>query len=243
MLIIPAIDLKDGKVVRLLKGRFDKVSVYSDDPAGIAMRWQKEGAKRLHVVDLDGARTGRLKNIGAIKEIIKSADMLVEVGGGIRSVETAQKLLKAGAGKIVLGTKAALEPKLLGALTRKFEDRILVGIDAKDGFVAVRGWQEKTSIKAIDFARRLEGLGIREIIYTDISRDGTLRGPNIEAIKRLLCATEGILVIASGGVSSLADIKALKALKSPRLSGVIVGKALYEGKLRLRDGIRITNKR
>ncbi|MFH1406841.1 MAG: 1-(5-phosphoribosyl)-5-[(5-phosphoribosylamino)methylideneamino]imidazole-4-carboxamide isomerase [Candidatus Omnitrophota bacterium] len=239
MLIIPAIDIKDGKVVRLLRGEFDKVKVYSDKPALIARRWEKQGAKRLHVVDLDGAKTGKLKNLLIIKQVIKSVDIPVEVGGGVRTLKDAQALLKAGAGKIIVGTKAALEPELLGALVRKYGDKIIVSIDAKDGFVAVRGWVKATDLKAVHFAQRLESLGLREIVYTDISRDGTMKGPNLPAIKTMLEETEELAVIASGGVSCLADIKALKAFKPRRLSGVIIGKALYEGKVKLSAALKV----
>jgi len=237
MLIIPAIDLKDGKCVRLLQGRADAVTVYSDRPDEVAKRWEEMGAKVIHVVDLDGAFSGTQKNIEGIKNIRRAVRVDIEVGGGIRDMERIEMLLSLGIDRVILGTVAIERPELVKEASRRFPGRIIVGIDAKDGLVAVKGWVEITNVKAKELALRMEDYGVWGIIYTDISRDGMLTGPNIEAIREIVEAVN-IPVIASGGVSSLDDIKRLKEIKE--LWGVITGKALYTGAIDLKEAIEIS---
>jgi phosphoribosylformimino-5-aminoimidazole carboxamide ribotide isomerase len=236
MLIIPAIDLKDGRCVRLLQGRADAVTVYSDRPEDVAKRWQELGAKMIHVVDLDGAFSGTQKNIEGIKNIRRAVSVDIEVGGGIRDMERIEMLLGLGINRVILGTVAIERPELVKEASRRFPGRIIVGIDAKDGLVAVKGWVEVTSVKAKELALKMEEYGAWGIIYTDISRDGMLTGPNIEAIREMVEAVN-IPVIASGGVSSIDDIKRLKEIKG--LWGVITGKALYTGAIDLKEAIEI----
>jgi len=234
MLIIPAIDLKDGRCVRLLQGRADAVTVYSDRPEDVAKRWQELGAKVIHVVDLDGAFSGTQKNIEGIKNIRRAVSVDIELGGGIRDMERIEMLLGLGINRVILGTVAIERPELVKEASRRFPGRIIVGIDAKDGLVAVKGWVEVTSVKAKELALKMEEYGAWGIIYTDISRDGMLTGPNIEAIREMVEAVN-IPVIASGGVSSIDDIKRLKEIKG--LWGVITGKALYTGAIDLKEAI------
>jgi len=236
MLVIPAIDLKDGRCVRLLQGRKDAVTIYSDDPVSIARRWASCGAKLLHVVDLDGAFTGSQKNLDAIIKIRQSVSMDIEVGGGIRKLKKIDDLIGIGINRIILGTAVIENPSLLKDACNKYPGRILVGIDAKDGKVAVKGWVEVTSNDAKELARKAEKNGAAGIIYTDISRDGMLTGPNINAMKEMV-ENVNIPVIASGGVSSIEDIKALKEIKN--LWGIITGKAIYSGTIDLREAIKI----
>lgn len=235
MLIIPAIDLKDGKCVRLIQGRMEDVTVYSNNPASMAKHWEDEGAELLHVVDLDGAIEGKPVNLKSIIDIRKAVSIPVEVGGGIRDMETIDKLLSLKIDRVVLGTSAIKNPSFLKDVCRRFPGQILAGIDARDGMVAIKGWKETTETRAIDFARSLEGSGVRAIIFTDIKRDGLLLGPNIKSIKEFTEAVN-LPVIASGGVSSIEDIKAL--MKLP-LEGVIVGKAIYSDSLDLKEAIRM----
>jgi len=236
MIVIPAIDLKDGQCVRLLQGRKDAVTSYSNDPASTARKWEECGAKLLHVVDLDGAFTGSQKNFEAIKKIREAVSMNIEVGGGIRDIRKIDELTETGINRIILGTAAIENPSLLFNACRKYPGRIIVGIDAKAGKVAVKGWVEVTSVDSKELARDAEKIGAAGIIYTDISRDGMLIGPNINAMREMV-ETVNIPVIASGGVSSLEDIKALKEIK--KLWGVITGKAIYSGAVDLREAIKI----
>ncbi|HBO84769.1 MAG: 1-(5-phosphoribosyl)-5-[(5-phosphoribosylamino)methylideneamino]imidazole-4-carboxamide isomerase [Deltaproteobacteria bacterium GWC2_42_11] len=236
MLIIPAIDIKDGKCVRLTQGRMDAETVYSENPADVAKRWESLGAKLIHLVDLDGAVEGIPKNINTIKKIFTSINTPVQIGGGIRDIETIEYYLNFRAvQRIIIGTKAQETPSLVEKACKKFPERIAVGIDAKDGFVATHGWVNITSEKAIDLAKKFENMGVACIIYTDIKKDGMLQGPNMNATKEMANAVK-ISVIASGGVSSLSDIKALKGIK---LEGVIIGKALYSGNIDLEEAIKI----
>ncbi|MCK9431516.1 MAG: 1-(5-phosphoribosyl)-5-[(5-phosphoribosylamino)methylideneamino]imidazole-4-carboxamide isomerase [Candidatus Omnitrophica bacterium] len=234
MLIIPAIDLKGGKVVRLFQGKFDREKVYSSDPVKAAKHWARQGAKFLHIVDLDGAESGKIRNAAAVKNIIRQVGVGVEFGGGVRSMDTISGLLKLGVERVILGTKAADDPAFLKKARNKFGDRIIVSIDAKDGKVLTKGWKSGSARTVSDFAGELKGLGFKQVIYTDVSKDGTLAGPDIAGIKKLLKET-GMGVIASGGVSDLKDLAKLKALKKQGLSAVIVGKALYEGKFTLTE--------
>ncbi len=234
MRIIPAIDIKNGKVVRLFKGRFDKVTEYGSDPVEMARHWQGEGATDLHVVDLDGAESGSRVNESVIKKIVKEIKIPVEVGGGIRTHEVINDYLQAGVTRVILGTKVVDEPSFLREALLTWNDRIAVSLDCWNGFVARRGWVELSAVKGVDLARDFVAMGLKYIIYTDIPRDGTLIGPNIEGLKEMLNVGEA-RVIASGGVKDLGDIRALAALKRSDLYGVIVGKAIYEGTLDLKD--------
>ncbi len=238
MLIIPAIDLKDGKCVRLLQGRADAVTVYSDNPVEVAKKWESLGARLIHIVDLDGAFTGNQRNIESIKEIRRVVTVDIEVGGGIRDIERIEMLLSLGINRVILGTVAIERPELVIEACRRFPQRIIAGIDAKDGRVAIKGWVRVTDIKATELALRMQQHDVWGIIYTDISRDGMLTGPNIDAMKEMV-NTVNIPVIASGGVSSIEDIKRLKEIKG--LYGVITGKALYSGTIDLREALKIAN--
>ena len=236
MQIIPAIDLKDGQCVRLRQGKFDEVTVYYEDPEEAAIKWQKEGAEVLHVVDLDGAKKGCISNLSSIKKIREVFHGAIEVGGGIRKKEDIELLLNSGIDRVILGTIAVENPDFVKEVCKIFPDRIIAGIDARDGYVAVKGWVELTKIKATELAQRIKEHGVWGIIYTDISRDGMLTGPNIEATKALVDSLT-IPVIASGGVSSIEDIKKLSKIQN--LWGVIVGKALYSGTIKLSEAIKL----
>jgi len=238
MLIIPAIDIKGGRCVRLFQGRMEQETVYSDDPVSVAKRWEDEGAEFLHIVDLDGAVSGVPKNKEIIESIIKSVKIPLEVGGGIRNIETIKEYFSIGAKKVVIGTVAWENPILISEVCKMFPERIIVGIDAKNGNVAVRGWEDVTETSASTLAKRFEGMGISGIIYTDISRDGTLSGPNIDSIKSF-AKSISIPVIASGGVSDINDIKNIMKLKKHGVDGVIIGKALYSGSVNLREAIKL----
>lgn len=236
MLIIPAIDLKEGKCVRLEQGLMDKATVYSDDPATTAKHWEAQGAELLHVVDLNGAFAGVPKNLEAIKAIRAAVKMPIEVGGGIRDIATIQTLVSIGIDRIILGTAAIENPSFVKEACVTFPGRIIVGIDAKEGLVAIKGWAEITKVKAIDLAVRMQEYGVIAIIYTDIKRDGMLSGPNIEATKTLAKALH-IPVIASGGVHTMKDIENLLTVRHSGVTGVITGKAIYSGSLNLREAI------
>jgi phosphoribosylformimino-5-aminoimidazole carboxamide ribotide isomerase len=236
MLIIPAIDLKEGKCVRLEQGLMDKATVYSDDPAITAKLWEDQGAELLHVVDLNGAFAGVPKNLDAIKAIRTAIKIPIEVGGGIRDLGTIRTLVSIGINRIILGTAAIEDPAFVQEACREFPDRIIVGIDAKEGLVAIKGWAEVTKVKAADLALRMQEYGVIAIIYTDIKRDGMLSGPNIEATQALAKALH-IPVIASGGVHTMKDIENLLAVRHSGVSGVITGKAIYSGSLNLKEAI------
>jgi len=236
MLVIPAIDLKDGQCVRLLQGKKDAVTTYSDDPAKTAKRWESYGAKLIHIVDLDGAFTGRQTNLDAIIKIRQSVKIPLQVGGGIRNIGNVMNLFSAGIDRIIIGTAAIEDPEFLTYACRNYPGKVLIGIDAKDGMVAIKGWEEVTSLSAKDLVRRLEIFGVAGIVYTDISRDGMLSGPNIEATRAIVEGVQ-IPVIASGGVSCIDDIKNLMQIEN--LWGVITGKAIYAGAMDLKEAIRI----
>lgn len=240
MIIIPAIDLKEGKCVRLEQGEMHRDTVFSDSPAEQALKWQQAGAELLHLVDLDGAFAGEPKNKAAIEAIIKSLNIPAQLGGGIRDIATIEAYLSLGISRVIIGTAAQRNPQLVVEACKRFPGRIVVGIDARNGKVAVQGWAELTDITATDLARRFEDCGVSAIIYTDISRDGMMSGPNIEATKALAEAIN-IPVIASGGVSSLADIKNLMAIESSGVTGAITGKAIYTGAIDLSEAIRLTS--
>ncbi len=236
MLIIPAIDLQDGCVVRLVQGKFDR-KVYSRDPLKTARHWVRQGARLLHVVDLDGAINGKPRNLPSIRRITGGVDIPVECGGGVRSIETIKSLLNSGVARVVLGTKAATDNKFLKKTLKQFKNKIVVSVDAKGNNVCIRGWQDKTGLEAASFIRGLKKIGLKEIIYTDISRDGTLKGPNIKDTRDILKKT-GVKLIVSGGISALDDIRRFKVLENQGLMGIIIGKALYEGKFTLTQALR-----
>jgi phosphoribosylformimino-5-aminoimidazole carboxamide ribotide isomerase len=237
MLVIPAIDLKDGQCVRLLQGKKEAVTTYSNDPANTAKRWESYGARLLHIVDLDGAFTGSQKNLQAIMKIRQSVKIVLQVGGGIRNIGNVMNLFSAGIDRIIIGTAAIEDPEFLTYACNKYPGKVLIGIDAMNGMVAIKGWEEVTSVKAKELAKRLEMVGVSGIIYTDINRDGMLSGPNIEATGEMVESVT-IPVIASGGVSCLEDIKNLMKVK--KLWGVITGKAIYSGALDLKEAMKIT---
>lgn len=241
MLVIPAIDLKEGRCVRLEQGLMERDTVYSDDPAGQARIWQEQGGELLHIVDLDGAFAGVPRNRDAIRTIVEAISIPTELGGGIRDLATIEAYLELGVGRVILGTVAKENPALVAEACRLFPGRIVVGIDARDGLVAVRGWADVTEKKALDLAREMEGFGVEAIIYTDIARDGMMGGPNLEATRALAEAIR-IPVIASGGVSCLEDIRQLLTIEASGVTGVITGKALYNGSLNLREAVALTKK-
>ncbi len=231
MLLIPAIDLKDSKCVRLRQGRMEDVTVFSDNPVEMAVQWVEAGARRLHIVDLDGAASGNPVNAQVIREItVECPDLPVQVGGGIRDADTVQAYLEAGVQYTIIGTKAVSAPHFVNDLCLEFPGHIIVGLDAKNGKVAIDGWSKLSNHDAIDMARRFEHDGVVAIIYTDISRDGMMKGVNVESTVQI--AQEiNIPVIAAGGVSSLDDIRALRNVEDEGIQGVIIGRALYEGSL------------
>jgi len=235
--VYPAVDIRDGRVVRLQQGLSDQETVYYADPAVPARLWAGAGADWVHVVDLDGAFTGRPCNWKAV-EAIASAGMKVQMGGGMRTVENVGRAFSGGVSRVVVGTKGALDGDFVFALIAQFGDRIVVGIDAKDGRVAVRGWVDTIDLNALELAKSVASMGVRTIVYTDISRDGMLAGPNFEA-QAEMCASVPCRIIASGGVGRMEDVASFAALsqKHPNLDGVIVGKALYDGKIRLESAI------
>lgn len=234
MIIFPAIDIKEGKCVRLQMGQYDKVTVYSDDPVHTALRWKNAGAEYLHIVDLDGARSGMPVNADLISSIVGSCGITVQTGGGIRTPESIRALLSTGVSRVILGTAALNDPGLIKQAVLEFGARIAVGIDARDGKAAVDGWETTSCMDALELAEKVEKLGVRTIIYTDISRDGMLKGPNIAAMEKMKKRT-GMTVIASGGVSRIQDII---DLKDCGMDGVVIGKALYTGDIDLSEAIK-----
>jgi phosphoribosylformimino-5-aminoimidazole carboxamide ribotide isomerase len=239
MLIIPAIDLQNGSVVRFVQGYKGK-KVYSDDPVKVAESWVKQGAKFLHIVDLDGAFTGISKNLKSVKDIVRAVKIPVEFGGGVRSIKKIESILKLGVARVVLGTKAIEDKRFLKDAFAGFGDKIIVGVDAKKGKIMVKGWKAGyKNTDALGFSLYLKKTGFKELIYTDTLKDGTLSGPNIRELKKLLKIT-GLKIIASGGVSKLSDLDKLKSLGKDGLSGVIIGKALYEGRFTLAKALQST---
>ncbi|QDL06883.1 1-(5-phosphoribosyl)-5-((5-phosphoribosylamino)methylideneamino)imidazole-4-carboxamide isomerase [Brasilonema octagenarum UFV-E1] len=235
--VIPAIDLLEGRCVRLYQGDYQQSQVFSDNPVEVAKQWVEQGATRLHIVDLDGAKTGTLVNLPAIEAIAQAVSVSIQVGGGVRDRDRVEQLLNIGVQRIILGTIAVEQPQLVQQLCQEFPQQIVIGIDARNGMVATRGWQETSEVLATQLAVQMQELGAAAIIYTDIHRDGTLSGPNMEAL-RSLAATISIPIIASGGVSSVTDLLSLLALESQGVTGVIVGRALYTGDVSLREALR-----
>ncbi|HOQ16701.1 MAG TPA: 1-(5-phosphoribosyl)-5-[(5-phosphoribosylamino)methylideneamino]imidazole-4-carboxamide isomerase [Defluviitaleaceae bacterium] len=236
MRIYPAIDIKDGKCVRLSQGRFDKVTVYNENPVEVAKAWKNAGASYIHLVDLDGALLGNQANKEVIREIVKAVNIPIQTGGGIRNLEAIQERLSLGVARVIFGTAAVKNPELVKEAIDLFgADKIVVGIDAKDGKVAVEGWEELSSVSAVDLALQMKKMGVRTIVYTDISKDGMLSGLNIQATKELIDAT-GMDIIASGGVASLTDLEKVSKINA---EGVIIGKALYQGSIDLKEAISL----
>jgi phosphoribosylformimino-5-aminoimidazole carboxamide ribotide isomerase len=233
---IPAIDLKAGRVVRLLQGRFDAEKVYGLDAEKVALSFEEEGARRIHVVDLDGALYGEPKNLMAIESILTRVKVPVEVGGGIRDISQAARYFGMGAAWVILGTKACLDAGFLKEAMKEFGERIIVGIDAKDGCIATDGWTKVHEKKAATLAREVRAAGARTVIYTDIATDGALKGPNLEHLEAL-AGTTGLDIIASGGVGSLADLRAIMALGKKNIVGTIIGKAIYEKKFTVKEAV------
>lgn len=242
MIVIPAVDIRGGNVVRLLRGDFSKETIYSTDPVRTALRWQSEGASRLHVVDLDGALEGRLKNLDWIRKITASLDIPIEVGGGIRTEADLQTVIRAGASYVILGTKACEDEEFLKKALDRYAEKIIVGLDVRDGFLQTKGWVNPTEIKAIDFAQTIKILGVRTVEYTDISRDGTLQGPGFGNILNFLGDVK-IDMIVSGGISSLADLRILMEYNRKEIIGVIIGRALYDGKILIRDANKVCSQK
>ena len=235
MIILPAIDLKDGKCVRLRQGRADDVTVYGDDPAEQARDWRAQGGQELHVVDLDGAFAGTPKHAEVIRRIIEAFGGPVEVGGGIRNMETLTAVLEAGATRAIIGSAALDNPEFLSQAVEQYGERIAVGIDARDGFVQTKGWVETTQVKAVDLASAVAKAGVKTIIYTDTATDGMLGGPNLSQMAAICDAAPTCQITASGGVSSPYDIANLKALERTNLRAAIVGKALYDGRTTVKE--------
>ena len=233
MEIYPAIDLYGGKAVRLYKGDYAQMTVYSDDPVSVAKDFAAAGAKSIHLVDLEGAKTGKPENLTAIRRILDETDLFAEVGGGIRSLETVERYLSIGVGRVILGTAAVTDPAFLEAALAKYGEKIAVGVDLKDGFVAIKGWTEKSALTAAGFFSQMERLGVKTVICTDISRDGAMQGTN-RGLYRELSQAYHLNLIASGGVSSLEDVLALKAMG---LHGAIIGKAYYIGAIDLKQAV------
>ena len=234
MELFPAIDLRDGQAVRLFQGDYDQMTVYSKNPADVARQFKAKGAKNLHLVDLDGAKDGRLVNFESIREIVTDIDLFVEVGGGIRDEERICQYLDLGVGRVILGTIAVKDTDFLEKMVAKYKEKIAVGVDVKDGYVAINGWKEVTDREGMDFCRYLADIGVKTVIYTDISRDGGLKGTNLEAYRRL-AEIKGLDIVASGGISFEEEITALKETAY----GAILGKALYDGLLDLERALQL----
>jgi phosphoribosylformimino-5-aminoimidazole carboxamide ribotide isomerase len=241
MIIIPAIDLKDGKCVRLYQGRLADETVYADDSAAVAVKWAAAGSELIHVIDLDGAFNKTPQNLDSIRRIVEAVDVPIQLGGGIRDLETIRMYVQMGVAKIIIGTEAIRHPELVREACKEYPGRIVVAIDAREGYVAIEGWTETTRVTAVDLARQFEDGGVAAINFTDIHRDGTQSGPNIEQTGRL-ARSISIPVVASGGVSTMEDIRTLLPLESDGVTGVISGKALYTGTLDLETAVAYLRK-
>ena len=231
MQIYPAIDLKNGQCVRLKQGRFDDVTSYGDDPVQRAKIWEEAGATYIHVVDLDGARTGNSYNLEAIKKIVAAVNVPIQTGGGIRSMRDIEQRIDAGVSRVIIGTAAVNNPELVKEAVRVYGDKIAVGIDASKGMVATDGWEKISDVPAIELCKKMAEIGVKTVVYTDISKDGMMSGPNIESTKELV-EQSGINIIASGGVSTMSDLEGVESINA---QGVIIGKALYQGALDLKE--------
>ena len=235
MIIFPAIDLFGGKAVRLYKGDYDQMTVYNENPVEVALDFKAQGAEWIHLVDLEGARSGETPNLPVIRKIVSESGLKAEVGGGIRTIEVIEKYIEAGVSRVILGTAAVTDPEFLAEAVGKYGDKIAVGVDIKDGYVAIKGWRETSALEAFDFCRRLEALGVRTVISTDISRDGAMQGANHE-LSDALSRELGIEIIASGGVSDMSDVR---RLAKRGLYGAIIGKAYYTGAINLKEAIEV----
>jgi len=239
MQIYPAIDLKDGKCVRLQQGKFDSVTVFHNDPADAAKAWLAAGATYIHVVDLDGSRLGTAHNNDAIRRIVETGQLPIQVGGGIRSMRDVEEKLSLGVSRVILGTAAINSPCFVKRAVEAYGDKIAVGIDAVNGKVAISGWEEVSGVSALDLCMQMKGFGVQTIIYTDISKDGMMQGPNVEATKEIVDATQ-LNIIASGGISGMNDLERVREIGA---SGVIIGTALYKGAINLSEAVSIFEKR
>ena len=237
MEVIPAIDLLSGRCVRLYQGDYEQSQVFNENPVEVAKQWEEQGATRLHVVDLDGAKAGKIVNLEAIAAIVAAISIPVEVGGGLRSLDSVQQLLNLGVRWAILGTVAVEQPELVQQLCQQFPEQIIIGIDARNGKVATRGWLETSEVLATQLATQMQELGAAAVIYTDIHRDGTLSGPNLDALREMAGAIN-IPVIASGGMSSVTDLLSLLALEPQGVTGAIIGRALYTGDISLREALQ-----
>lgn len=233
MKIFPAIDIINGKAVRLTQGDYNKMTVFSDNPVEVAKEFENKGARYIHLVDLDGAKRGSLENIDTVSKIVKETKLFVEIGGGIRNKERIEKYLDLGVARVILGTAAVNDFEFLKKSVNQYKEKIVLGVDAKDGLVAINGWEEKTNIDSFEFCKKARDIGVKTVIYTDIAKDGAMQGTNIEAFKRLV-KIEGLDIIASGGVSNLDDLKKLKEIN---VDGAIIGKALYLGVIDLKEAL------
>ncbi len=238
MLVIPAIDIKGGKVVRLTQGLADRETVYAESPVEMAQKWAALGAGMMHVVDLDGALQGELKNFRIVKEMVQTVNAKIELGGGIRDMETIERVLDAGVQKVCVGTKAVDKNFLAEISKSNFREMVIISIDSKSGFLRTKGWVEKTKVTAESLIKEAAKFGITTVDYTDISKDGMLEGPNMVSLKKLL-SIGGVDIIAAGGITTIEDVKKLKALEKEGLKGMIIGKALYEGRIDLAEAIKI----
>lgn len=234
MKIYPAVDIYDGKCVRLKEGSLEKKEIFYENPLDAAKMWEQKGAEALHIIDLNGAFNGKMGNSAAVEKIINSVSIPVQIGGGLRTIESITEALNTGAARVILGTGAVLDEELLETGLKRYLDRIVVSIDAIDGFVAIKGWVNVSEFSAYNFASKIVGKGCKNIIYTDISRDGTMSGPNLDGIEKM-CNVEGARIIASGGVKSIDD---LLAIKGTGAEGAIIGKALYMGAIKLEDALK-----
>ncbi len=238
MIVYPAIDLKDGHCVRLVEGDFNRKTVFSDNPAKMALRWEQEGAEFLHLVDLDGALNGQMKNLNVIKDILEAVKIPVQLGGGLRTLDEIKMAMYLGVNRVILGSVALQEPKLVQDACKEYPGKVVVGIDAKDGKVAVNGWGQVHDVTALELALKMKEVGVERIIFTDILRDGKLQGVNVETTAAL-AQKSGLRVIASGGVSSIDDVIALKQFEQSGIEGFIVGRAIYTGDVELSDLIKV----
>jgi len=234
MIIFPAIDIKDGKCVRLIKGDFNKITFYKDSPVAQAIKYSQSGFNDIHIIDLDGALQGKPVNSIIVKEIIKKVKLKIQIGGGIRTIDDINSWIEMGVDRVIMGTAAVENTDLLETACNKFQNKIAVALDVKDGLIALSGWKKQTNISAIDFIKKIQNFGVSRIIYTDIYRDGTKRGPNIEGAVELASKVKIPLVI-SGGISSIEDIKKIKSLNNPNIEGLIVGKSIYDGDIKISD--------
>jgi phosphoribosylformimino-5-aminoimidazole carboxamide ribotide isomerase len=238
MLIIPAIDLRGGQCVRLVQGKLEQETVYSKDPLFVAKLFQAQGAQRLHIIDLDGAFAGVVQNMGIVEQICKELSIPVQLGGGIRRMEIIDKVLGAGVAKVILGTIAITDQPLLEEALKKYPGRIIVAIDAKKGKVAIGGWKDQTEMKATDLAKKMKASGVGEILYTDISKDGMMEGPNLKGIKSM-AKTGGVPIIAAGGISTIKDVENITALEKDGVEGMVIGKAIYTESIKLEEAVKL----